>query len=132
MILLTNSATQTVAPGEAVAFDTVIFQTGAGECHRRGSGAVSMRSDGIYDIEFSANLGSVAAGTAELAITVGGEPLNETVMDTVTAAAGNLENVATMTAVRNCCGGYDRIAVENTGATSATVDNVKLFVKRIA
>lgn len=132
MILLTNTEAQTVEPGATVLLDTVIFQTGSGECHRRGSGGVSMRAKGIYEVHFSANLGGVAAGDAELTITVGGEALPETEMDTVTAAAGDLENVATMTAIRNCCVGYERIAVTNTGAAAVTVENPKLFVKRVA
>ena len=42
------------------------------------------------------------------------------------------QNVATMTALRNCCEGYDRITVVNTGAADAVVENAKLFVKRVA
>lgn len=132
MILLTNTDAQTVEAGASVLLDTVIFQTGNAECHRRGSGGVSMRSKGIYEIQFSANIGGVAAGDAELTISVGGEPLPETEMDTVTAAAGDLENVATMTALRNCCEGYERITVVNTGEAAITVENPKLFVKRVA
>ena len=62
-------------------------------------------------------------------IEAGGEPLPETVM--VSSVAG-AQNVATMTTVRNFCEGYDRISVANTGAAAATVENAKLFVKRIA
>lgn len=132
MILLTNTVAQTVAPGASVTFDEVIFHTGNGECHRRGSGGVSMRCKGIYEAYFSANIGGTAAGTVTLAIQAGGETLPETVMDSVTAAAGDLENVATMTALRNCCTGYERITVTNTGTVEMTVENPKLYVKRVA
>lgn len=127
MILLTNTAEQTVTPGAAVTFDTVIFQTGNGECHRRGSGGVSMRSKGIYEVHFSANVSGTAP--VELTIEAGGEPLPETVMISNVATA---QNVATMTALRNCCEGYDRITVVNTGAADAVVENAKLFIKRVA
>lgn len=132
MILLTNTVAQTVAPGASVTFDTTIFHTGTGECHRAGSSAVTMRCRGIYEADFSANIGGTAAGTVTLAIQTSGETLPETVMDSVTAAAGDLENVATMTAIRNFCSGYDRITVTNTGAVEVTVENPKLYVKRVA
>lgn len=126
MILLTNTVEQTVAPGAAVTFDTVIFQTG-GECHRRGSGGVSMRSKGIYEVHFSANVGGTVP--VELTVEAGGEPLPETEMVSNVAAE---QNVAAMTAVRNCCQGYERVTVVNTGAADAVVSAPKLFVKRIA
>lgn len=127
MILLTNTVEQTVAPGAAVTFDTVIFQTGGGECHRRGSGGVSMRSKGIYEVHFSANVSGTVP--VELTVEAGGEPLPETEMVSNVAAE---QNVAAMTAVRNCCQGYERVTVVNTGAADAVVSAPKLFVKRIA
>lgn len=132
MILLTNTVAQTLAPGASVTFDTVILHTGTGECHRNGSSAVTMRCSGIYEVDFSANIGGTAAGAVTLAIQTGGETLPETTMDSVTAAAGDLENVSTMTAIRNCCTGYDRITVTNTGTVEMTVENPKLYVKRVA
>lgn len=127
MILLTNTVEQTVAPGAAVTFDTVIFQSGNGECHRRGSGGVSMRFNGIYEVHFSANVSGTPP--VELTVEAGGEPLNETVM--VSNVAGE-QNVSTMTAIRNCCEGYERITVVNTGDADAVVANPKLFVRRVA
>lgn len=127
MILLTNTVEQTVEPGAAVTFDTVIFQTGAAECHRRGSSGVSMRAKGIYEVHFSANVSGTVP--VELTIEAGGEPLSETVMVSNVATE---QNVATMTAIRNCCEGYERITVVNTGAAAAVVENAKLYVKRVA
>ena len=127
MILLTNSADQTSATGAAVTYDTVIFQTGNGECHRDNSSAVSMRCKGIYEVHFSADV----SGTAPLELTIetGGEPLPETVMSSASATA---QNVSTMTALRNCCTGFGRVTVVNTGTGDATVASPKLFVKRVA
>lgn len=130
MILLTNSDAQTVEPGAAVTFDTVIFQTGNGECHRNGSSGVSLRFKGIYEAFFSANIGGEAAGPVELSLTLDGDALPETVMESVTAAAGDLSNVSTMTAIKGCCEG--RVAVSNTGADPVTVEAPKLYVRRIA
>ena len=127
MILLTNTVPQTIPVGGSVAFDTVIFQTGNGECHRANSAGVSMRCRGIYEVNFSADV----SGTAPLELTIeaGGEPLPETVMSSASATA---QNVSTMTALRNCCTGYERVTVVNTGANDVTVESPKLFVKRIA
>ena len=127
MILLTNSSDQTIAPGAAVSYDSVIFQTGGGECHRDNSAAVSLRCKGIYEVHFSADV----SGTAplELSIALDGEALPETVMVSNVAAG---QNVSTMTAVRTCCSGCGRVTVLNTGAADATVASPKLFVKRVA
>lgn len=59
-----------------------------------------------------------------------GETLNETVMDSQTAADGNLNNVATGTIVKTCCRGADTITIENIGTTTVTVVNPNLRVGR--
>lgn len=132
MILLTNTGPQTIPVGGSVAFDTVIFQSGNGECHRNGSGTVTLRAKGIYALTFSGNIGGTAAGPVELTVEIGGEPLAETTMDSVTAAAGDLANVSTTTAVRTCCTGTERVTVVNTGDAELTVENPTLFVRRLA
>lgn len=132
MILLTNTEPQTVPAGGSVTFGTVVFQTGNGECHRGGSATVSLRFKGIYEVEFSANVGGVEAGDVTVQLELDGDVLPETVMDSVTAAAGDLENVSTMTAIRNCCGDAGRITVVNGGDADVTVANPKLYVKRVA
>lgn len=126
MILLTNTASQTVAVGAAVTYDTTILHTGNAECHRRSSGNVGTRALGVYEVQFSANVtGTVPV---ELAISLDGEELPETLM--ISNVAG-LQNVSAMTAFRTCCG-EGRVSVVNTGAAAATVQNPKLFVRRIA
>lgn len=129
MILLTNSAAQTVEPGASVTFDTVVIKTGCGECHRDGSGAVSLRLCGSYEVSFSGNLGGVAAGDASLSVNVDGDSIG--VMEAVTAAAGDLTSVSYLTAVRNCSDG-GRITVTNNGAAAVTVTSPTLLVRRVA
>lgn len=133
MIVLTNSTVELLAPGATVTYDTVSLQAGAGECHRRNTGSVKMKSCGIYDISFSANIGGTAQGdTAELTIQLGGENLPETRMEVETPVAGDLFNVARTTAVKNCCGDYSRVTVTNTGTVAINVAEPLLVVSKRA
>lgn len=131
MIQLASTAPLTLAPGASVTFDAVLLRTGCDTCHRRGSGLVQLNAScARYEVEFSANIGAAAVGLAQLAIALDGETLPETVMDCQTAAAGNLDNVATGTIVKTCCRGADTVAVRNIGETTVTVENANLRVGR--
>lgn len=131
MIVLSNSATQTLLPGQALTFDLTRLHSGCGECHRQGSSAVKMKCSGIYEIAFHANIGGTVAGPVQLAIQVGGETLPETTMISTAAAVGDLNNVGAETRVRNCCGDYDRVTVVNTGTSDVVVgSNSALVVGR--
>lgn len=130
MILLNNTVPQTVEPGASVTFDTVAVKTGCGEFHRDGSSSVSMRLGGVYEVTFSANLGGVAAGPVSLALQLDGDPLGE--MDAVTAAAGDLQSVAIVSAVRNGCDGSGRVNIVNSGDAAVTVTDPALLVRRVA
>lgn len=131
MIELSNTTAQTLAPGQALTFDTVILNTGCGECHRTNSGIVTLRKIGIYEVHFSANISGTAAGQVQLVIELDGEPLPETLMTNAIAAAGDLENAATATLVRTCSG---RLSVVNPSATESTLvgANPAFYIKRVA
>lgn len=131
MIQLTNSTVLTLAPGASVTFDTVLLKTGCDVCHRKNSGLVQLNAScARYEVEFSANIGATDPGLAQLAIALDGETLGETIMDAQTAAAGNLNNVATGTIVKTCCRGADTITIKNIGTTTVTVVNPNLRVGR--
>lgn len=131
MISLSNTTAQTLTPGQSITFNTVLLHTGCGECHRANTSSVKLRAKGIYDVHFSANIGATAPGAAQLSIRLSGDTLNESTMISTTAAAGNLNSVATAIPVRNCCDDYDRITVTNTGTTTVTVGaNPVLFITR--
>lgn len=133
MIILTNTASQELSPGQSLIFDTEILKTGCAECHRAGSGAVTMRvQQAIYELHFSANIGASTPGVAQLAISINGSPLVETTMVSTTAAAGDVNNVAKDTAIRTCCCGPETCTITNTGETTVIVENPSLFIKRIA
>lgn len=134
MIELSNTAAQTIAPGQSLTFDTVLLKTGCAEAHRTNSGIVTLKADcAVYEIHFAANISATAAGTAQLAISLDGEPLVETTMINTISTAGDPDNAATATLVKTGCGCCGKISVTNTGTTSVIVsDNPALFVKRVA
>lgn len=134
MIELSNTAAQTIAPGQSLTFDTVLLKTGCAEAHRNNSGIVTLKADcAVYEIHFAANISATAAGTAQLAISLDGEPLVETTMINTISTAGDPDNAATATLVKTGCGCCGKISVTNTGATSVIVSaSPALFVKRVA
>lgn len=134
MIELSNTAAQTIAPGQSLTFDTVLLKTGCAEAHRSNSGIVTLKADcAVYEIHFAANISATAAGTAQLAISLDGEPLVETAMINTISTAGDPDNAATATLVKTGCGCCGKISVTNTGTTSVIVSaNPALFVKRVA
>ena len=133
MLILTNTASQEIAPGQILIFDLTRLHTGKCECYRNGSGSVGLRAqNAIYEINFSANIGAPVAGVAELSIVANGSPLTETTMMSTTATAGDLNNVSTTTAIRTCCCSSEFVTVMNTGTTTVTVDNPSLFIKLTA
>lgn len=135
MIILSNTAEQTLAPGQSITFNKVIKHTGDGECYGRDPASVTLRKRGCnvsYEIHFNANVsGPTAATPVQLSIQTGGVTLPETTMISVPAAVGDFNNVATATSVGNCCDQYNRVTVTNTGANSIIIGaNPNLFIKR--
>ena len=133
MIELSNTTAQTIAPGQALTFDTVILNTGCGECHRANSGIITLRKIGIYEIHFSANIAGTTTGPVQLSIELDGEPLAETTMISTPVAAADADNVATSTLVKTCAGCCGRLTVVNTGTSDVVVSpNPVFYVKRVA
>lgn len=131
MIVLSNSTAQTLSPGQSMTFDEFLLHTGCGECWRKNTGSVKLRSNGVYEIHFSANVdGATAEGPVELALSLGDAAMPETTM--ISSVTG-VNNVATATAIKNCCGDYDRVSVKNTGTTTVTISaNPVLYIKRVS
>lgn len=134
MIVLTNTAAQTVAAGAAIAFDSTVVKTKNGcECHRGSSAAVKLCQKGIYQVFFKANVGGGAGTQANLVINDGGEALPETRMVATIEAATDVYNVSAMTALRHCCCDGGRITVTNAGSTPVVVQpNSTLYIHRLA
>lgn len=134
MIELTNSAAQTIQPGQSVTFDTVVLHTGCGECYRRNTPSVKLRANGIYEVSFSGNVSGTTAGTSvQLAIALGGIGLPETVMVSTPATANAFNNVSSGTFIQNTCGDYDRVTVINTGTVPVLLAaNMNFRVRRMS
>lgn len=134
MIVLTNSAAVTLTTGQSMTFDTVVLKSGCGECYRNGTGSIKMKYNGIYEAKFDGNVtGATAATPVTLALQLGGDTLKETTMIYTPAAENAVGNVGCQTAIRNCCGDYDRVTVTNIGTEAATISaNAMLMVKRVA
>lgn len=132
MIILSNSIAQVVQPGQSATFDTVILKTGCAECFRPNSGVVRLNKNSIYGVRFGGNIGSVAAGTAQIAISLDNSPMLETTMIHTTTTAGDLDSVSRETAVRTCCCN-GTISVINTGDTAINLGaNPLLYIGRLA
>ena len=125
MVVLSNTAAQTLQPGQALAFDRLVTRSSCGcnECARSG-GPVGLQSAGTYRITFHGNVTGVTGATAalpvELSISVGGAPLVETEMIYTPAAADAVSNVGTETYVRTC-GSGNNVTVTNTGENPIVV-----------
>jgi hypothetical protein len=135
MIVLSNSAAQTIAAGQSVIFDTTVIKTGCAEYHRENSSSVQLCSNsGVYELYFKGNVTN-ASGTdaVQLVLTSGGDTLQETQMISTPSASGSYNTVSSMTLIRNgCCITDNRIIVTNNGTVAVTLAaNSALVIKRI-
>lgn len=136
---LTNTAAQTVLPNAQVIYNSKVNGgccCNSSEYWRTNSGAVWLKCPGRYEVSFSANIGGTVVGPVALAIQIGGVTLQETIMESNTAAAGDLNSVSTSTVIDYCGFGGSGITVVNVGTTDATdttvnVSNPNLIVRRI-
>ena len=134
MIVLTNTLSQTLQPGEAVTFNDVTLHTGCAEFFRQNSGTVGLKACGIYEVDFSANVGgAVASSPVELTIEIGGSPLLETEMiSTPTVATTEFNNISSGTYVATANGVSNAITVSNTGVNPIIIaPNPQLRVRRV-
>lgn len=124
MIELTTLTAQTVPVGGVVTFDRVLLHSGCGECYNSViPSSVKLRAQGVYDVEFSANVTNETAGVpVQLSIAVGGSPLPQTARNVQPAAVGDLWVLPLGTFVRNCCCDLDRITIVNTGANPIVIN----------
>lgn len=133
MIELSNTAAQTLTPGQSLTFDTVILKCGCDEAHRLNSGIVTVQHKGVYEVHFAANISGTAVGPVQLSVLLDGEPLPETTMISTVTTAEDQNNVATATLVKVGCGCCGKLTVSNTGTSDVVVGaNPAFFVKRVA
>lgn len=137
MVVLSNTAAQTLAAGQSLTFN-VLKQTGCSEyIDGSGSSQVFLKPNGVYLVDFSTNVSSAAAATpVQLQLEMNGAPQAETLRVTTPAAADTLEPLSFATAVdtkANCCFslGTVSLTVTNTGTNAITVDNPAFRIVRV-
>lgn len=134
MMELTNSAALTVAAGETVIFDTILFRCGCDTCTRTGTGSIKMRQNGLYEVRFTGNVATTdAAGTAQLSLELGGIVLPTGTILSQTATAGAANAVERTLYEVNCCGDYSRVTLVNTGTVPVTISpGAVLSVRKVS
>lgn len=138
MIVVSNSADQTLTPGQSIVFDTLNMKSGTGECCKiiPGTavvGAPKLRHCGaVYTISFHGNVSSPTTGTnIVLAIAIDGIPVPITRMSTAVYTANTeFQTISISLPLRNGCGASS-VTVTNVGTVDAIVQaNAMLSVKR--
>lgn len=136
MIEVSNLTAQTLQPGQAVTFNSVLHHKGCAECYTRQL-PTTVRLKGCcgatYEVSFSGNVSVATAGAAaQLAIALEGQPLVETAMNSTPSTANVLNNISTGTFVVLNCTDVDRISVINSGTVPVTLaPNSNLRIRRI-
>lgn len=133
MIVLSNTAAQTLTPGESLIFDNTVIQSGSAEHHADNSASVLMLKPGIYEIHFTGNVAGIKdESTMMLGVRVGSNTLSETTMTKTACLKDQYSNVAAATIVRCGTKGTD-IGVTNIGAVPITIaPHSSIFIKRVA
>lgn len=138
MILISNSTAQTLTPGQAITFDTVLLKSGDGECcHNNAARTLTfakLRKCGFYDILYQANIAVTTAAVGQLSIQIDGVTLPETTTTFIPAAANtDFASVNRETVVFNTCNEVSTVTVVNTGTTNVVVNpNATLLIRRIS
>ena len=122
MYQLTTTTEQTLAPGQSVVFNQVLYRTGCKVSHRANSSIVTLEPIcGVYDVRVHGNVSGTAAGTTQLQIMREGEGLPETIMYAQIATPDEFENVSAETLIGVCGRCCQSIAVTNTSATETVI-----------
>lgn len=124
MMQLATTSEQTLAPGQSLVFDEVLYKAcGCGAQHRRGSSTVDLlpKGGGAYSAEFHGNIGGTAARTVQLSLTRQGDALPETVMYAQAAEPDQFSNVSARTLVGACGRCCQSVGVRNSSATDTVV-----------
>ena len=139
------NAAQTVLTGQNVLFTTDDFPCTRGlVLHRPGSGLFTLRGPGCncnqcyarYKVTFGANIAVPPAGApadgVSVAISVDGEPLASTTMESTPSAVSLFNNVSRTTFVRvprGCCA---TVGIENNGTQGLEIENANIVIERTA
>lgn len=138
---ITANALQTVTTGSNVVFTNTAVSGSQCILHREGSGLVTLR--GItnqcrarFRITFGGNV-ALPADTSpvtpiSLAIALNGEPVAETTMISTPATAAVYNSIGRVLFLDIPAGCCSQVSVENTSASSISIQNASLIIERVA
>lgn len=138
MIVVSNTTEQTLAPGQAMTFDNVVWQSPS-RCNNRNEffreGGSNVRiAPGVYDLSFTGNIGATTGSTAvQLALAVDGSVAPTTTMiSTPTTANTEFNNVhgETIYGIPPITGGGSVTVVNNGTSDVIVAPNSALKVVR--
>lgn len=131
-------ATQAVATNQNVLFPTDRVRTkSCNSCcgwlsHDTGSGLFTLTKQGIYEIQYNADITSADTGQVGLVLEQNGEAIGGTQSIYTVATAGALGNVSASTLICVPCGVSYTITLTNNSTLALNVQDANILIKKIA
>lgn len=105
--------------------------------HDLGSGQFTLTNNScvgcsVFEIQYNMNLTATTTGALPFVIQANGEAIGGTNMDYNVAVANVYQNVSASTLVKVPAGASVTITVNNISATTATVKDANIIIKKIA
>jgi hypothetical protein len=99
--------------------------------HDTGSGLFTLTKQGIYEIQYNADITSADTGQASLVLEQNGEPIGGTQSIYTVATASALGNVSASTLIRVPCGASYTITLTNNSTLALNVQDANIIIKKI-
>ena len=128
---------QSVSSGQNVLFSTDRCRTNSCKCggwlsHDNGSGLFRISKQGIYEVEYNANITSIDTGEISLVLEQNGEPIGGTNAIYNVATAGVLGHVSASALICIPCGCCVTISLGNNGVNTVSVQDANIIIKKIS
>lgn len=130
MINAVNVPVQVIAVNQLIPFVATRFHCGCSARHEEGSGRFVLVKPGIYLVSFNTTFSTDAAGEADIALEVNGEPIAGARIQETTAAA-TLYTSGFTTPVRVYCNGNATVTINNLSTVPVSVSNTNIVIHRI-
>lgn len=137
MINSVGVASAVVSAGSNVLFPTDRVRTkSCNSCcgwlsHDTGSGLFTLTKQGIYEIQYNANITSTDIGQASLVLEQNGEAIGGTQSIYTVATASALGNVSASTLICVPCGASYTITLTNNSTLALNVQDANIVIKKI-
>lgn len=127
-------ADQTVAADGYINFDRNAVLIGCAIDHTAGGNSVALTKQGLYDVQFNADILAAAAGAITVQLVANGEPVDGA-SATITATETDTANVSFNSLLRllpNCCAVDNTKSLQVQVTAAATVSNANIVVVKLA